>query len=411
MDDESDTAKDDAQRGAGRWDDPEWVRQYRREYRQRHAAKIKAYQDAWRHANPERHDAHSRASAQRAKERRRRTEAARETRRRWEATHKGHAREYRARWRDANRDRVRAHDRASYQRRKEQVAEKGKASRDADPDKYAANLERSRQWRLAHAERVAQYSRDRRQDPEKYERQLQQNRDAKRLRRRLNALGLPPALHHRSTAAEKRAHERDALEFFTSPVVREWHRQYDTLRYRILMILEERYLALRSAAVRASERGQRVGLPAADIEAGIYARAVEEAFRSRGDFSMLKPIDIARVVEDVKGLHERNARDRARQTLLTRLDTYERRHAPQLLQEATLENRARMLAGKRPVPLDLGAHIVAFQAIKDDLPLSDLTPADINSAIARLRLRNLHLFDPAATPTVIPHAAGAHIDR
>ena len=205
------------------------ARQRARAYRERNKERLKAYKAQWRAANPEKHREHVRRSAQRKKELAARASSRRASQQKWEAANRDHVREYRAQWRAANLDKVRAQQRASYARRKDAIAQRSREDRDRHPDKYAANLERAKLWRKNNPEKVAEYARERRKDPEKYAQQLQANREAKRLQRRLAALNLPAPIKHRASAAEKRTNERNANVFFTSAQARTWHHQYSIL--------------------------------------------------------------------------------------------------------------------------------------------------------------------------------------
>lgn len=114
---------------------------------------------------------------------------------------------YKAQWRAANPDKVRAQQRASYARRKDAIAQRSREDRDRQPDKYAANLERAKLWRKNNPEKVAEYARERRKDPEKYAQQLHALREAAaRANAARQRAGLPAA--DVATAISARAVER-----------------------------------------------------------------------------------------------------------------------------------------------------------------------------------------------------------
>lgn len=388
------------------------AREYARAYRERNRERLKAYKDQWRAKNPEKHREHSRGSAQRKKDLARRAVARRASQQKWEAANRDRVREYRAGWRAANLDKVRAQQRASYVRHKDAIAQRSKEARDRNPDKYAVDLERGKQWRKNNPEKIAEYARERRKDPEKYARQLQSNRDAKRLQRRLAALNLPAPIKHRSTAAEKRSNERNANEFFTSEKARTWHRQYAILHQELHHVLTTEHEALRDASTRANASRHRAGLPPADLDTAVNARAIERVLDDGAPVSALTSRDIARVVESVQAQLLREEKQRQQDSLHTALRLRVRRYSAALIREAELENTARGRVGKPALPIDIAAHLIAFHQVKDQLPTHLLTKDDATRVIAHVREQNLSLFVEDTGPTQAgPEADGATLNR
>lgn len=347
----------------------------------------------WKTRNPERSRELNRESAKRTY-RRRKKEAEQRAKQRarsrlWAQRNPEKARERGRRWREANPERVKAHNRASYQRRKEAIAERSKVLRDQNPDKYK---NAAAEWRKKHPNYGTEYARKWRQDPERYARQLELNRQAKKLKRRLEELGLPPAHRHRTLVAEKRSNQRAATEFFT-PEGRDWHRHFDLLVGHLRETIRDRGPALRSRAVDAGD----------DPTTGMHTRALAIVRAQWGEFELLSREDHTRAAITAHAAEIRDQRQSQKETLRDAVRLYVRRERDRLLRDVTIENRARTVAGKPELPTDVLAHLLAFQALKERLPLDQLTPKDVAATLALVRESHLGILDPdpddAHTPT------------
>ncbi|TFD65420.1 hypothetical protein [Cryobacterium ruanii] len=97
------------------------------------------------------------------------------------------------------REKVREYYNRSYEAHRDEVNSRAAARRDADP------------------ERRADLQRNRSSDPEVYRAALEAKSAARRLERSLSRAGFPPKLLHATTAAERRADEREADAYFNDP--------------------------------------------------------------------------------------------------------------------------------------------------------------------------------------------------
>lgn len=316
--------------------------------------------------------------------------AARERARAWNKAHAEQVRDSQRRWREANPDRVRAYGRASYARRRDQVAEWGKTDRDRNPEKYQ---QRRKEWLARNPGYSTEYGRKYRQDPERYARMLETNRNAKRLAKRLTDLGLPPRRITRTTAADRRANERAAGEFFTSDESRAWRVEYNVFHAALASTVANDAATL-WAEVREKERRRSVqGLPPVDPDEQFYAQAVDAVLEQHGDFA-LTGSDVRRAVVSVRQLELSRVRDDQQRILQRELVAHVRRNVPRLRREAQLENRALAIAGKSEQPAGLVAHRIALGEIRERLTIDHLTAPAIEKAILAAHERHPALFDP-----------------
>lgn len=321
----------------------------------------------------------------------------------WNEAHPEQRRAQLQRWRDRNREKVRAQGRDSYERNRDAIAERAKTARDRDPDKYA---QRSRDWHERHPGYATEYGRRYRQDPERYARQLKLNRDRARLIRRLQALELPPRSLHRTTAAEKRANARDAETFYTSSERRAWFVQYQTFHDSVDEVMTARGASLRALAEAQANVQTAQGRPPVDVDLDTYTRAVGLVLDQGYSFDLLTGGDVRRAVESVQEFQAQRVRALQADTLRATLTTYVQKNTPRLAKAVQLENRARELAGKPPLPGDVVAHQIAFESVRGQLDLSALTAADAGKIVARVRESRPGLFDP---PTRTPLASPAGV--
>ncbi|WP_454132250.1 hypothetical protein [Microbacterium lacticum] len=322
--------------------------------------------------------------------------AASERARAWNKAHAEQVRETQRRWREANADRVRAYGRASYAHRREQVAERGKADRDRNPEKYR---QRHREWLSRNPGYSTEYGRKYRQDPDRYARMLESNRNAKRLAKRLATLGLPPRRITRSTAADRRANERAAVEFFTSDESRERQVEYNVFHTALAAAVADDGAKL-WAEVREKERRRSVqGLPPVDPDEQFFAQAVDAVLEQHGDFA-LTSTDVRRAITSVREVEARRLRDDQQRTLQRELVAYVRSNVSRLSREAQMENRALVIAGKSEQPIGLVAHRIAVEKIRERLSLDRLPAPVIEKTILAVHERHPALFDP-------PHKVGS----
>lgn len=374
-------------------------------------ARRAAYGRAWREANPDRvresritwkannldrarelnRESMRRTSTRRKKEAERRQKQG-ERSRLWAQQNPEKVRERKRQWREANPERARAQDRASYQRHKEAIAERSKALRDQNPEK---NKRANAEWREKHPNYGTEYARKWRENPENYARQLELNRQAKKLKRRLTELGLPPAHRHRTLVAEKRSNQRAADVFFT-PEGRDWHRHFDLLVGFLRETIRDRGQALQSRAIEAGE----------DATSGMHARALAMVRHEWGEFRLLSREDHLRAAIVAHAAELRDQRQSQKSALRDAVRLYVQREKPRLIRDVTIENRARTVAGKPELPTDVLAHLLAFQAVKDRLQLDQLTHKDVAVSLSLVRESQIGIFDNEPDTGYTPAASG-----
>ena len=199
---------------------------WRRRWVEANRDRIRESNRQWRTDNLDRARQLNREAARRAALRRQRDTTlrarGRERAKAWREKHLDEVRDYHAQWVALNREKIREYSARYYEAHRAEINERSAARRDADP-------ERAKQWRKAWAERnkqrLAELQRERRSNPEVYQAQLQANAAARRLRRRLKNVGLPPKNVHPVTAAERRAHDQAAKAYFSDPSLAEHVRQ------------------------------------------------------------------------------------------------------------------------------------------------------------------------------------------
>ncbi|GAB3033831.1 hypothetical protein GCM10027052_09090 [Parafrigoribacterium mesophilum] len=176
-------------------------REYARAYRERNRERI-------RESNRE----SERVRRQKAVSQREQRQKARERARDWARGNPERAAANKRLYAKRHPERVREHQRNYYERHREEIAARATARRDAAPER---TQERGRQRRSKNKVRRAELQRQYRSDPAVYERMLAQNRERKRLDRRLAAAGLPLRKLHRVPAREVRANAAAAAEFYS----------------------------------------------------------------------------------------------------------------------------------------------------------------------------------------------------
>jgi hypothetical protein len=378
---------DEAERGAaddqraGRLDDEaarkaEHKRQYQQAHREQHAEdarrwkarnpeRVREMNRQWRADHLERSRELNRESARRTTARRRRlTERRRRSNdasRRWRQAHPDHVRAYHRRWQDANRDKVAEYQERYRRTHRDELNGRATAWRDSAPEKMKAAR---KAWADRNKERTAEIQRKRRDDPEKHRADLDKNNAAKRLAHRLERVGLPPKRRHRVTAAERRANERAAIAYFQDPALSERLRQFAQLTQRLTDHVLNHGDHIRDFAQSFNAARSRLGLPSADVEQVVYARAVEIVTDGMKRVDLLTSRDVAAAVRSAKSNVAAAARERWAKQLRADIETYVRKNRLSLLEEAELENAMRLRSGKARMPVEL---IVAHAALEEVL--------------------------------------------
>lgn len=304
------------------------------------------------------------------------------------------ARAYQRQWRAANPDKVRAYSRKYVETHRDVLRERATSYRDRNPDAVRRRLKK---WTERNPDYAANYQRAYRQDPTVYAKALQANRDAKRLARRLQQLALPPKQVHRTAAADRRANQRDADHFFTSPLVREHYKQYEAFEAALGAHVWRHGDELRTRAQTHLDGRARAGLPTQPLQEAVFVQAIWDVVARGIPCDTLTPDDLKRAITAVTDTHDRQRREQRFRKIVDTVSRYAARNVARLREEAALENRARVLAGKRPVRMDVLAHHIAFDDVRDHLTLDGLGPTDIAKAINLARETHPVLFDDART--------------
>ena len=234
MADAEDLAQDDVARAAAlsarkkAWRDanPEVVARSNAKWRAENPERKKDYQAQWNAANPGRNRAYMvryndatreiRQAKRSELNRRARMRADQMVRARvraqdWAAANPERAAANRARYRAAHPDRVAQSQQEYYRRNVGKTRDQTRAWRAANPEKAA---EVSRKWRADNREHLAAAQRERRSDPGYLATEREQNRDRRRIQRRLAKAGLPPPRLHRTPIAGRTENAASATEFF-----------------------------------------------------------------------------------------------------------------------------------------------------------------------------------------------------
>ncbi|APZ33285.1 hypothetical protein BOH66_02520 [Microbacterium aurum] len=398
---------------AWRLANPERARESRNAWRERHPEQARALTKAWKDAHPERNRELNRDSARRRAAREKALAAGRarardRARTRREADPDG-VREYKRRWYQAHPDKAREYSRRYYATHRAEALQRAIRYRDRHPEATKARVQ---DWASRHPEYAANYQRAYRQDPEKYAKALQANRDARRLARRLQAAALPPKQIRRTPAAERRANQRDADRFFTSPDVREHYKQYDAFEFALDTHVRTHAADLRTRAQQHIDGRARAGLPAQTLHDALFVQAIWDVVATGIPVDTLTPEDLTRAVAYVTQTHARRRREQQFSKVVSTVQNYTKRHTDQLRKEADLENRARAIAGKTLLDVDVLAHRIAFDLVKDRLNLQGLSEQDIAKALNLAREAHPLLFDTTQTgPVTSPPAAMATPSR
>jgi len=307
----------------------------------------------------------------------------------WKQAHPEQARENQRRWREAHPDRVRGYHRRYYQRHRDEIAVRTQRYRDANE---SAVKQRRAEWAAANRERITEYQRKYREDPERYAKTLASNREARRVQRLLDAGGLPPRRLHRVAAAERRANEAGADHFFSSDDVRQRYLQVANLQAIVEQIVSDDDGRLRELARARIRARYRAGLASGTVDEVALSLAAAVAME-QCPTTRLEPTDVTQIIANIRELHHRRAAAAQTRNLRNAIIRYVEQRVEWLRREVHTENRLRRDAGKPTIRTDVLAHHIAFHAVKDGLPLDQLRVADAMRAVNAAREAHPTIFD------------------
>jgi hypothetical protein len=351
--------------------------------------RVRELNQRWRAEHLDRSRQLNRDSMRRATTRKRREAEVRargrQRAKRWREEHPDQVREYQHRWVQENREKVREYYNRYYANHRDEVNARAAARRDADPDR---TKQASKQWAERNKDRRAELQRNRRSDPETYQSELAANAAARRLKRNLSRTGLPPKRLQPTTAAERRANEREADSYFRDPKLPEHLRQFTVFAESLTEHMLKNGARMREFAEAYAETRGRMGLPLVQVENIVYARAVEIVTERMRRVDLLTSRDVAAAVRSTKAEVRREERQRHFELLVRTVVDYVHRNSARLGADAEMENKARTRRGKPRTPVESLVVQAAMQEVIDRVPTSGLTIEDAQSAarIARLRV-------------------------
>jgi hypothetical protein len=366
-------------------------RRYRERHPEQNAATRRKWVDAnrerirennrqWRAENLERARELNRESARRAARRTKR-EAERQAQgkaraKRWRETHLEEVRAYQARWVEQNREKVRGYYNDYYRTHRDDVNKRAAARRDADPEP----MKRARKaWAERNKERLAVLQRERRKDPDIYQAQLDANAASRRLRRRLQHAGLPPKRLHSVTAAERRAHEQAAEQYFSDPSLGEHVRQSAVFTETLTAHVRDHGPQMRQFAAAYIASRSRHGLPPIEVDEVLWARAVEVVLANVRRTELLTSRDIAGAVRSSKATLQREQREQQFARLLKAVVEHVNSQRSRLVVDCEIENRARAQRGLPRVQADALLVQLALHEVVERIATSSLRVSDIRS--------------------------------
>lgn len=393
---------DEAKRAAEKL---ERKRERNRRWREANPDLAREQSRAWKEAHPERvremnrrsHQEHRDRARQQHRESRRRTAArkrreaeitrkARERAKRWREEHPDRVRTYQQRWVEEHRDKVREYYNRYYATHREEVNARAAARRDGDPER-ARRV--GKEWAERNKDRRAELQRNRRSNPEIYQAELEANAALRRLKRRLARAGLPPKRLHPTTAAERRANEREADAYFGDPMLNEHLRQFTVFAVMLTEHMLEHGATMREFAQAYVARRARMGLPPVDAERIAYARAVEVVTDRLRRVDLLTSRDVAAACRSTQAVLRQEERRQQFERLVKSLVAHVENDFRRLSEEAAFENRARRHHGRPPIPLESLVIQLATQELLPTLTTNHLSLKDARSAsraaMARVR--------------------------
>ncbi|GAA1061082.1 hypothetical protein [Agromyces bracchium] len=365
------------------------VHEQSRAWKAAHPERVRELNRRWREQHLDRSRQQNRDSARRAAARKRREaetrRKARERSKRWREEHPERVRTYQLQWVEANRDKVREYYNRYYETHREEVSARAAARRDADPER---TRRASKEWAERNKERRAELQRQRRSDPKTYQAELEANAAARRLKRRLARSGLPPKRLHPTSAAERRANERDADAYFEDPSLNEHVRQLTVFGETLTEHMLEHAQTMRDFAESYANRRRRLGLPLVDIERVVYARAVDVVIAQVRRVDLLTSRDISAAVRSTQAVVRRAERRQVLERLMNAIVRHAEHNLERLTREATIETRARHLSGKPTMAFEYVIAEIAMQELLEGLASVGLVAADSRMA-ARAAARQI----------------------
>ncbi|WP_104133189.1 hypothetical protein [Cryobacterium sp. M91] len=361
----------------------------RRQYVAANRDRIREMNRLWRSEHLDRarelnRDSMRRAAARRHREAELRARG-RERAKRWREEHPERRREYQQRWVAENREKVREYYNRYYEAHRAEVNARAAARRDADPER---TKQITRQWAERNKERRAELQRNRRSDPEIYQSELEANAAARRLKRSLSRAGLPPKLLHVTTAAERRANEREADAYFSDPSRPEHLRQFTVFAESLTEHMLKNGARMNEFAEAYVETRARMALPRVPVENIVYARAVEIVAERMRRVDLLTSRDVAAAVRSTKAGVRRVERQQQMNELMKAIVVHFHQDSARLDAQAEMENRARAQRGMPRVPAESLVVQLALQDVFERVPTSRLTKADARTAV---RIAGLHI--------------------
>ncbi|TFD08212.1 hypothetical protein [Cryobacterium sp. TMT1-66-1] len=365
----------------------------RRQYVAANRDRIRELNRLWRSEHLDRARELNRDSMRRAAARRHREAEVRargrDRAKRWRLEHPERRREYQQRWVAENREKVREYYNRYYENHRDEVKARAAARRDAAPE-HTKQI--TRQWADRNKERRAELQRNRRSDPEIYQSELEANAAARRLKRSLSRAGLPPKLLHATTAAERRANEREADAYFNNPSRPEHLRQFTVFAESLTEHMLKNGARMHEFAEAHVEARARMGLPAVPVETIVYARAVEIVAERMRRVDLLTGRDVAAAVRSTQALVRRMERQRQFDGLVKAVVVQVQRNRSRYAIDAEIENRARVRRGKTREPVESLAVQQSMQEVIERVRTSSLTIEDFRSAARAASLRSAALF-------------------
>jgi hypothetical protein len=366
----------------------------RRKWLEANREHVRETKRKWRSENVDRSRQLNRESARRVAERAEREAAQRASARvrakDWREAHPGEVRDYQARWVEQNREKVRGYYNDYYRNHSVEVNGRAAARRDVDPEP----MKRARKaWAERNKDRLAELQRIRRRDPDLYQAQVETNAAARRLTRRLKNAGLPPKQIHAVTAAERRAHERDAETYFSDPSLAEHVRQSTVFTDSLTKHVREHGATMREFAEAYSASRSRFGLPPVEVDSVMYARAVEVVLGDLRRTDSLTSRDIAAAIRNSAALLERERREQQFELLLKTVVSHVNSQRARLDFDAEIENRARAQRGLPRVQADALVVQLALQEVVRRMGISQLTNSDIRGICRAAKSRAISSLD------------------
>ncbi|WP_092342556.1 hypothetical protein [Cryobacterium flavum] len=304
----------------------------------------------------------------------------RERAKRWRVEHPERRREYQQRWVAENREKVREYYNRCYEAHRGEVNAPGAARRDADPER---TKQITRQWAERNKERGAELQRNRRSDPEIYQSELEANAAARRLKRSLSRAGLPPKLLHATTAAERRANEREADAYVSDSSRPEHLRQFTVFAESLTEHMLKNGARMRDFAEAYVETRARMGLPPVPVETIVCARAVEFVTERMRRVDLLTGRDVAAAVRATEAIVRREERQQQFERLIRTVVTHAHRNSARFLVDAEMDNQARTHRRKPRVPVESLVVQLAMQEVVGRVPTNRLTIEDARN-VARV---------------------------